>query len=73
MDDFWLDSWWMERWASDRNDPLSAVDWCPIEDAAAHFDVSERTVESLLANNGVMPLVPAPGVLESRPPYPLGI
>lgn len=44
-----------------------------IKDAAAHFDVSERTVESLLANNGVMPSVPVRDVLESRSPYPLGI
>ena len=44
-----------------------------IEDAAAHFDVSERTVESPLANNGVLSSVPVPDVLESRPPYPLGI
>lgn len=43
-----------------------------IEDAAAHFDVSERTVESLLANNGVIPS-PWSDYFEVRPPYQLGV
>lgn len=44
-----------------------------IEDAAAHFDVSERTVESLLANNGVIPSAWMSDYLEIRPPYQLGV
>ncbi len=43
-----------------------------IEEAADHFEVSVRTVDSLLANNGV---IAAPWMTDHdpvRPPYPLG-
>lgn len=44
-----------------------------IEDAADHFDVSERTVESLLANNGLIQSPWMSDYIEVRPPYPLGV
>jgi hypothetical protein len=44
-----------------------------IEDAAAHFDVSERTVESMLANNGVIPSPWLSDYVQVRAPYPMGV
>lgn len=44
-----------------------------IEDAAAHFDVSERTVESLLANNGVIPAPWMSDYVQVRTPYQMGV
>ena len=42
-----------------------------IEDAALHFQVSERTVESLLANNGLIPSSLLAGFAGGRLPYRL--
>jgi len=44
-----------------------------IEDAADHFNVSERTVESLLVNNGLIQRPWMSDYIEVRPPYPMGI
>jgi Zn-dependent peptidase ImmA (M78 family) len=44
-----------------------------IEDAAQHFQVSQRTVESLLVNNGLLPSTFVAGYVEDRLPYKLGI
>ncbi len=44
-----------------------------IEDAAYHFQVSQRTVESLLVNNGLTPSTPLVDYSEDRLPYQLGI
>ncbi|MBI3154340.1 MAG: hypothetical protein HYZ20_02930 [Burkholderiales bacterium] len=43
-----------------------------IEDAAAHFDVSERTVEALLANSGAIPASWVSDYTQTRPPYSMG-
>lgn len=44
-----------------------------IEDAAEHYDVSEHTVASLLANNGLIQPPWAHGYGEVRLPYALGV
>ncbi|OOW84281.1 hypothetical protein Xclt_09250 [Xanthomonas axonopodis pv. clitoriae] len=44
-----------------------------IEDAAAHFGVSERTVESMLANNGVIPSPWLSDYIQVRAPYLMGV
>ena len=44
-----------------------------IEDAVHHFEVSQRTIESLLVNNGVLPSTFLTAYAEDRLPYQLGI
>jgi hypothetical protein len=44
-----------------------------IEDAVQHFEVSQRTIESLLVNNGVLPSTFLTGYAEDRLPYQLGV
>ncbi|MBI5589126.1 MAG: hypothetical protein HY881_01455 [Deltaproteobacteria bacterium] len=44
-----------------------------IEDAAQYFQVSQRTVDSLLVNNGLLPSPFVVDYVEARVPYQLGV